>query len=109
MKTPIINKPPRSKIVYIIKEDKDKRFLLKQSIKGKWNFFTVEHKKDKISRQLAKVNTIAEQIAMNQKLIHSTSMDNYLLSAGSIKTSANNGRIEKCPKSLLKRKRLEKK
>jgi len=108
MKTPV-NKPPRSKIVSVIKDDRDKRFLLKESIKGKWKFWVVEHNSDKLSRQLEKVNTIAERIAMTDKLIHSTSMDNYLLSTGSTKTSANNGRIENCHTRLTRQLRLERK
>ena len=94
MKTPI-NKPPKAKIVQIIKQDQNKRFLLKESIKGKWKFFTVEHSKDKISRQMKNMNTIAEQIAMNNMLSDSGTVEDYLLlSAGSSKNTAKERTIQ---------------
>ena len=40
MNTPV-NKPPRSKVVSIILEDKDKKFMIKQSMKGKWKYSQV--------------------------------------------------------------------
>ena len=94
MKTPV-NKPPKSKIVAVIRQDKNKRFLLKQSIKGKWKFFTVEHNKDRISRQMANMQSIAEQIAFRQKLDHSGTVESFLLSTSSYLNTAGNGTNKK--------------
>jgi hypothetical protein len=100
MKT-IVNKPPRSKTIEIIKDDKDKQFLKKQSIKGKWHFFVVSHKRDRISRQMSKLNTIAEQIALQNKLFDSSSVESYLINETRITTSANNrGLNRKCLKKV---------
>ena len=87
MKT-IINRPPKSKILKIIKEDKDKKFMVKQSIKGKWTFFAVEFKKDKFAKQANRINTIAEQIAMNNLLNDSGTVESFLLNASSFVNTA---------------------
>ena len=92
MKT-IVNRIPNSKVISIIKEDKDKRFLVKETVKSHWTYFAVEYKSQKLNHKMERFKTIADEISMRQKLIHSTSMDNYLLSTGSIKTSANNGNV----------------
>ena len=97
MRTPV-NKPPRSKIVSIIKEDKNKKFMVKESIKGKWKFFAVENKKDKISRQMNNLRTIAEEIAIRQQLVNAGTVESFLLNASSYVNAAEK-RNEKvvCP------------
>ena len=90
----ILNKPPRSKIVSVIKENNEQRFLVKESIKGKWKFFVVENKKDKIARQAIRFNTIAEEIAMRRMLVNAGTVESFLLNASSYVNTAENKRIE---------------
>jgi len=95
MKTPI-NKPPRSKIIQIIKEDKDKKFMVKQSIKGKWNFFTVEFKKDKFAKQANRINTIAEQIALRNMLNDAGSVESFLSKNATYQNTTEKRTIKYC-------------
>ena len=94
MNTPV-NKPPRSKILQIIKEDKDKKFMVKQSIKGKWTFFAVEFKKDKWSKQANRINTIAEQIALRQQLVNAGTVEDFLHNASSYVNTAEKRNVSK--------------
>jgi len=89
----IVNKPPRSKIISVIKETNEQRFLLKESIKGKWKFFVIENKNDKIARQAIRFNTIAEEIAMRQKLVDAGSVESFLLSNRTYKNTAGNRKL----------------
>ena len=89
----IVNKPPRSKIVSVIKENNEQRFLVKESIKGKWKFFVVENKKDKIARQAIRFNTIAEEIAMRGMLVNAGTVESFLLNASSYQNTAENRKL----------------
>lgn len=82
MNTPV-NKPPKSRIVSIIKEDSEKRFLVKESIKGKWKYFAVEFKKDKLNKYLQRMNTVAEQIYLRNQLVNAGTVESFLLNASS--------------------------
>lgn len=84
------NKPPHSKIIEIIKEDKDLKLSVKETVRGKWRYFAVEHKKDKINRQQLRMRTIADEIALRQKLVDAGTIESFLLSNSSLKDTAEN-------------------
>ena len=98
MNTPV-NKPPRSKIVSIISENKDMRFMVKQSMKGKWKYFAVEYKKDKLAKKLERMNTIAQEIALRNNLVDSGSVESFLLNNGTYVNSAEKRTINDIGKS----------
>lgn len=94
----IVNKPPKSKIVKVLKEDNNIRLLQKQTLKSKWTYFAVEHTRDKISRQMERMNTIAEEIALRNRLVDSGSVESFLLNNGTYVNTAEKRRIINCKK-----------
>lgn len=107
----IVNKPPKSKVVKVIKDDGDTRLLQKQTLKSKWNYFVVEHKKDKLAKSLARMNTIAEEIVLRNQLVNAGTVENFLLNTSSYINTAEkkNGIIENCHKNILRPKKQERK
>ncbi|MGI9011095.1 MAG: hypothetical protein ACR2F1_07905 [Nitrososphaeraceae archaeon] len=89
---PVLRDSKVISILYQNKNTKD-RITLRQQNKSKMTFMSVENHCDKIARKINNYRRISDEILLRQKLIHSTSMDDYMLSAGSTKTSAYNRRL----------------
>ena len=67
----------------------EREFLTRDGQKTGHKFLAIEKFTNYIDRQVSNIQRISDEIAMKNKLLNSTSIENYLLSATGTKTSAD--------------------